>query len=100
LYSTGVLSVVSAGVPGDYNNDGAVDAADYVVWRKTGINGPTGYDTWRTNFGEPGGSGSGASENATVPEPSTFVLGASAFGLCRAFRRRAAVRPSRKLNRR
>ena len=61
-------------VPGDYNHDGTVDAADYVVWRKTGINGPTGYDTWRTNFGEPGGSGSVAGANATVPEPTTALL--------------------------
>ena len=28
------LQVVAAGLLGDYNNDGAVDAADYVVWRK------------------------------------------------------------------
>ncbi len=40
----------------DYNGDGTVDAADYVVWRKTGINGQQGYDDWRANFGatEPG----------------------------------------------
>ena len=31
LYTTGVLSV---GIPGDYNLNGVVDAADYVVWRK------------------------------------------------------------------
>ena len=23
-------------IPGDFNHDGTVDAADYVVWRKTG----------------------------------------------------------------
>ena len=28
---------------GDYNDNGKVDAADYVVWRKTNINGPQGY---------------------------------------------------------
>jgi putative ABC transport system permease protein len=61
-------------LPGDYNFDGTVDAADYVMWRKTGINGPTGYDTWRTNFSEPGGSGSGASANAIIPEPTTLVI--------------------------
>lgn len=61
-------------LPGDYNHDDIVDAADYVVWRKTGINGPTGYDTWRTNFGKPGGSGSTVSANATVPEPTTLVM--------------------------
>ena len=33
LYTTGVISV-AAGVPGDYNNNGIVDAADYLLWRK------------------------------------------------------------------
>jgi autotransporter-associated beta strand protein/T5SS/PEP-CTERM-associated repeat protein len=74
LYTNGVLSVASANIPGDYNNDSAIDAADYVVWRKSGINGPTGYDTWRTHFGEHSSSGSGASANATVPEPATLVM--------------------------
>ena len=32
FYTTGVLSVVST-LPGDYNGDGVVDAADYTVWR-------------------------------------------------------------------
>ncbi len=40
---------------GDYNGDGEVDAADYVVWRKTNLNGQAGYDTWRANFGSTGG---------------------------------------------
>jgi Tol biopolymer transport system component len=62
------------GLPGDFNFDGAVDAADYVFWRKTGINGPTGYDTWRSNFGESGGSGSVAGANTTVPEPTTLLM--------------------------
>ena len=60
-------------LPGDFNLDGSVDAADYVVWRKTDGT-QTGYDTWRTNFGQTAGSGSGASANATVPEPTTLVL--------------------------
>ena len=30
-----VLSLVENVMPGDYNGDGKVDAADYVVWRKT-----------------------------------------------------------------
>jgi hypothetical protein len=40
----------SAGLTGDYNGNGEVDAADYVVWRKTNINGQQGYDDWRANF--------------------------------------------------
>ena len=70
LYTAGILRVALAG---DFNIDGTVDAADYVVWRK--IDGTHGrYNTWRTHFGEPAGSGSGASVNATVPEPATLVL--------------------------
>jgi hypothetical protein len=68
----------SGGIPGDYNNDGRVDAADYVVWRKNpGAFGgdPGGYNTWRTNFGSTPGSGSslGAGSSA-VPEPGSAVL--------------------------
>ncbi len=33
LYTTGVLSVASAGLSGHYNHDSKVDAADYVLWR-------------------------------------------------------------------
>ena len=60
-------------IPGDFNKDGRVDAADYVVWRK-GAAAPTDYDVWRANFGQPSGSGAGASANAAVPEPATVVL--------------------------
>ena len=35
---------------------------------------PDYYDLWQTHFGEPAGSGSGASANTTVPEPTTLVL--------------------------
>jgi hypothetical protein len=40
---------------GEHNRDGIVDAADYVAWRKDPANNgdPGGYDTWRTNFGDP-----------------------------------------------
>ncbi len=76
LYTSGILSV---DLVGDYNHDGVVDAADYVVWRK-GL-GTTytqnDYDVWRANFGQtaPGaGSGSGAIANAAVPEPATLIL--------------------------
>ncbi len=41
---------------GDYNTDGVVDAADYVVWRKTDGANPAGYNTWRTNFGRTSGA--------------------------------------------
>jgi hypothetical protein len=87
LYTTGVLSVTSVGVPGDYNNNGLVDAADYVVWRKNqgttnplpndpigGTIGSAQYDQWRSHFGQTAGSGAGVSTNATVPEPAMLVM--------------------------
>jgi hypothetical protein len=73
----GIITVGGAGLPGDYNNDGQVDAADYVVWRKdpaTHGGDPAGYNTWRTNFGA-GGAGSGAlSGDFAVPEPASMLL--------------------------
>jgi hypothetical protein len=63
-------------VPGDFNNDGAVNAADYAAWRKGVGVAPTqeNYNLWRANFGQPAGGGSGGSSNATVPEPATAVM--------------------------
>ena len=43
------LLQVPESTPGDYNQDGNIDAADYVVWRKTDGT-QTGYDTWRAHF--------------------------------------------------
>ena len=60
---------------GDYDQSGRVDAADYVLWRKspsTYGGNPTGYNTWRTNYGL--GSGSGASAVTAIPEPTTLVM--------------------------
>jgi hypothetical protein len=55
LETAGILSV---GLPGDYNADEVVAAADYVVWRKNPSAIPNGYNTWRANFGASLGSGS------------------------------------------
>jgi autotransporter-associated beta strand protein len=66
------LSVVLAG---DFNNDEAVNAADYVSWRK-GV-GTTyslsDYGVWRANFGQSSAAGSD-SMFTTVPEPRTVTL--------------------------
>jgi hypothetical protein len=69
-----VLGVLT-GVPipwGDYNEDYAVDAADYVAWRKRdGL--PVEYQTWQSHFGETANSGSGSqSSMSAVPEPGTL----------------------------
>ena len=62
---------------GDYNNNGIVDAADYVVWRN-GL-GTTytqsDYYVWRDQFGQMiPGSGSGLESHAAVPEPAAAVM--------------------------
>ncbi|WP_442481867.1 beta strand repeat-containing protein [Aeoliella sp. SH292] len=80
---------VIGGLPGDYNNDGTVNLADYTVWRDNlgaSITLPndstpgtvTGddYTVWKTNFGSAGGPGALDSIGGNqVPEPgSVFTL--------------------------
>ena len=89
-----ISEFVPPGLPGDFNADGAVDAADYVVWRKT-AGTPEGYGTWRANFGRIAGSGataglssSAADGTAAVPEPSAIAsllvsISLIWFGSCR-----------------
>jgi hypothetical protein len=68
------LGFAAPGITGDYNADGKVNAQDYVIWRKTNINGAQGYTDWRSNYGT-GGPGAGAGlDGASVPEPASLVL--------------------------
>lgn len=60
------------GNPGDFNNDGVVDARDYVVWRDNG-GGPLNFAAWRSNFGTHYASGSSVGGSA-VPEPAALCL--------------------------
>jgi autotransporter-associated beta strand protein len=79
ITGTGRLEVTQFVPPplvGDFNDDGSVDAADYIVWRKTDGT-PTDYSDWRANFGRtsPGaGSASALSGDSAVPEPSAVVM--------------------------
>jgi autotransporter-associated beta strand protein len=92
----GIVTVAAPGLAGDYNGDGKVDAADYVVWRKDPASfggDPGGYNTWRANFGAMLGSGSGSAAATAVPEPASLglliiAIGSALIGL---------VRPSRRL---
>jgi hypothetical protein len=89
--NTDVILRLIASPTGDYNHNGIVDTADYVVWRdelgQTGFNLPADGDgdgdntitqtddnVWRGNFGNHYGSGSGAVANAAVPEPATIIM--------------------------
>jgi hypothetical protein len=96
--------VPAAGVAGDYNGNGTVDAADYVVWRnnlgasfqlQNEVAGTTpgavtqdDYDAWRARFGNTSGAGGGELSGTIVPEASTAVLAALA-GMLVACRRRS-----------
>jgi autotransporter-associated beta strand protein len=66
------LSVV---LEGDYNFDGAVDAADYVVWRKGNgtIYTQADYTIWRLRFGNVAPTGAGTSLTS-VPEPTIQLM--------------------------
>jgi len=73
-------------LPGDFNFDGVVDAADFVVWRKT--RGPASdYDLWRTHMGQ-SLPPSGVAQSAAVPEPSSLVLLVALIGLAPCVARR------------
>jgi hypothetical protein len=68
------ISLASEGLPGDFNQDGKVDAADYVVWRKNGGT-PEEYDLWREHFGEIATPGSGGGDGqSAVPEPAAGLV--------------------------
>jgi hypothetical protein len=84
---------------GDYNQDGVVNAADYIVWRKMlgqsvprgtsadgdghGMIEPQDLGVWESAFGESASSGGSVS----IPEPSGLTL-LAAMAACTALRRR------------
>lgn len=88
-----VLSV--AGLAGDYNDDGVVDASDYTVWRdnldtSTTLPGDTtpgsvtqaDYHVWRSHFGQTLAPTPVGSARTVVPEPwASLLLCLPAIGL-------------------
>jgi hypothetical protein len=107
-FQTYVLA--AAGLPGDFNNDGTVTAADYVTWRKY-LGAPTeaalnghgdnqngvdqgDYSLWRAHFGA--STGSGSIVNASIPEPGAALLSIVAIALISTCdSRRSAARTRR-----
>jgi hypothetical protein len=98
---TEFMATVTESVAGDYNQDGIVNAADYIVWRNhegtefdlpnrdpeaMGNIDQADYQFWVENFGNTSGSGSSIPHSAfripnssAVPEPSGIILAAIAL---------------------
>ena len=94
-YDNFSIGPTPAGTLGDYNDDGSVDAADYVVWRRhLGTTftlphedpsatpndvTPEDYNVWRTHFGEGTSIGTSLNSNSAVgvPEPDMLSLAIS-----------------------
>lgn len=85
----GTLTITLAMIQGDYNRDGTVDAADYVVWRDSltdtvsepglgadgdgdGIVGTGDLSVWQANFGAT------LPQSIATPEPTAAVMALTA----------------------
>jgi hypothetical protein len=95
-------------VPGDFNVDGVVNAADYTVWRNrlgqagVGLVADGDFDgdvdsddyvVWKTAYGfRRGPLTAGAAAAASVPEPGAMAFGVTLMLVVIARRRRASHR--------
>ena len=86
-------------MPGDFNHDGIVDAADYTVWRDglDTLYTLDDYGVWKAHFGESiaGGSGRAATTGTAVPETSTLVTTLIGLAFFAGFGQLSAARTSR-----
>jgi hypothetical protein len=77
LGNTGFNFTLGIPLPGDFNSDNLVDAADYVVWRKNPGGNYTldDFNTWRANFGNTlGGGATIRPSGGDVPESASIIL--------------------------
>jgi hypothetical protein len=73
----------SGATPGDFNGNGAVDGADFLLWQRSYPTlGAADLSDWQANYGMGGGS-----PLAGIPEPSSVALLAAGAGAL-AFRRK------------
>jgi autotransporter-associated beta strand protein len=76
LVDTGSVIGLQVSLLGDFNNDGMIGNADYVVWRK-GLGTtytPADYDVWRAHYGETPSAGPGTGAGGAIPEPTSVAL--------------------------
>ena len=74
-----VSLVASDPIPGDFDRNGRIDAADFVEWQRNPSLGSL--SDWEANFGQPA-----TANAAAVPEPTSLALVFAALSI-RAFRR-------------
>ena len=88
-----LVTFTPAALPGDFNNDGQVDMADYVVWRKRGLSAEK-YREWRENFGVSSGTGTTMTlaQSPNVPEPAMVIIGGLAALIVWGQHRQRAMR--------
>jgi MYXO-CTERM domain-containing protein len=101
IESIRVMLPAPEGLPGDFNNDMVVNAADYTSWRNNlgaadessinfngdGANGvdANDYTLWKNSFGDMAGAGAGS---GAVPEPTAGLMGLVVLGGLTGWRRR------------
>ena len=87
-YSNSDFVFLRVQLPGDYNDNGVVDAADYTIWRDTfgsttdlradgnqdGVVNQSDYIFWEFRFGN-----TAPSNSTAVPEPTSVLIAALAL---------------------
>jgi hypothetical protein len=84
FFSPAAILQLTLALPGDFNFNGIVDAADYTLWRNglRSLYNQNHYALWKSNLGRTSGSGAG---RLSVPEPSQgiFLLAGLIAATCR-----------------